>query len=250
LLHVGFFKSSERGLSQAQDWDSWARSEGTRGIMAYQTEQENFWAGQFGTDYVARNRDATGRIGKWAHFLAATNGISSAIVFGANIGLNLLAIRALIPNCKLTAVEINKTAVDELHKISGVTVHHASIDFQPKEQSDLSFTFGVLIHLNPDHLSQAYERPLPSEPPLYSRQRVLQSNPRLKCHTVGIQVVCSSAIGQRTSEVSRSRTAGLRIFLPRRSGLSGWKRRDVVFTRKGRPPSIPLEKSRAAANPH
>ena len=79
--------------------------------------------------------------------------------FGSNIGLNLRAIKMLIPNVKMTAVEINKKAAEECSKIDGVDVFNGSIfDFNTDKKFDLTFTKTVLIHINPEKLNEVYEK--------------------------------------------------------------------------------------------
>jgi pseudaminic acid biosynthesis-associated methylase len=127
----------------------------------FHTEQEEFWAGEFGDDYARRNRGAhwiARNVAFCARVLQRTERLRSVIEFGANIGLNLQAIRLLLPEAKLTAVEINEKAVGELRKLPDVEVHHQSIlDYTGKEQHDLVLIKGVLIHLNPESLPQVYD---------------------------------------------------------------------------------------------
>lgn len=81
----------------------------------YKTEQENFWKGTFGDDYVSRNTEETclsGKIAFWSNILSKTSGVQTCIEYGSNIGLNLKAIKMLHPQMKLNAVEINDTAVE------------------------------------------------------------------------------------------------------------------------------------------
>lgn len=70
--------------------------------MAYQTEQENFWSGDFGDQYIERNGNTrefvASAIGLFSRILCRTEGIHSVIEFGPNIGLNLKAIRLLLPH--------------------------------------------------------------------------------------------------------------------------------------------------------
>ena len=45
-----------------------------------------------------------------------------------------------------------------LKRLGGITVHHTSLlEFTPPRPSDLVLIKGVLIHLNPDRLPQAYD---------------------------------------------------------------------------------------------
>ncbi len=80
---------------------------------------------------------------------------------GANIGHNLLAIQQLLPACTFTGVEINEQAMQVLHQIPNVKVHEGSIfDYSPADLSlhDLTLSSGVLIHINPEFLPEAYRR--------------------------------------------------------------------------------------------
>jgi len=128
----------------------------------FKTDQEEFWAGRFGDDYIARNTgDALlgSNISLLSKILGRCPHGQSLIEFGANIGMNLRAIRALRPGLELDAIEINATAVEQLRAWGGANrIHHASIlDFQPDRTWDIVLIKGVLIHINPDFLPQVYE---------------------------------------------------------------------------------------------
>ncbi|WP_018405476.1 pseudaminic acid biosynthesis-associated methylase [Marinobacter gelidimuriae] len=129
--------------------------------MSYKTEQENFWSGEFGDEYIERNQGEASIASNTALFsriLNSTNSISSVIEFGANIGLNLEAIKRLLPNAKLSAIEINEKAVNQLNEIENIKVYHSSIlDFQHEGEIDFVLIKGVLIHINPNELKNAYE---------------------------------------------------------------------------------------------
>jgi pseudaminic acid biosynthesis-associated methylase len=126
----------------------------------YRTDQEEFWAGDFGNEYVERNRDAkwlASNIHLFSQVLEGTSGIRSVIEFGCNIGLNLLALRSLLPDIQLSGVEINSQAFEQLQQIAGIKAYRGSIlDFSIDQQRDLSLVKGVLIHINPAALSQVY----------------------------------------------------------------------------------------------
>ena len=126
------------------------------------TPQETLWAGEFGNDYIARNRDVALLDSNRALFdkiLSKTDSVTSAIEFGANIGNNLRALRELLPACEMHSVEINKAAAAEIVAWGGATVEVASLmDFEPSRQWDLSFTKGVLIHLPPQMLPSVYDK--------------------------------------------------------------------------------------------
>jgi len=126
------------------------------------TEQEAFWKGDFGNDYVARNRGPqllAANLSFFSNVLKHTHKITRVLEIGANIGLNMMAIRHLLPGAGLSAVEINEKAASELKKnIPEINLHLESVlEFQTTELWDLVFTKGVLIHINPDKLSIIYD---------------------------------------------------------------------------------------------
>lgn len=126
----------------------------------FSTEQEIFWAGEFGDEYIERNRSEDLLATKTALFskiLSSTNMVKSCIELGSNIGLNLLAIKRLIPHCEISAVEINANAIKELEKIDGIIAYQQSIlEYCNDYKRDLSFISGVLIHINPEMLDLVY----------------------------------------------------------------------------------------------
>jgi len=133
-------------------------------MMNFKTEQEKFWASDFGNDYVGRNNDPksiANRTAVFSKIISQTKNVSSVLELGANIGLNLLSIKNLKPTCSFGAVEINGKAVKILKQIQNTQVFEGSIfDFSQEQlgQYDLTFTSGVLIHINPDKLKDVYSR--------------------------------------------------------------------------------------------
>lgn len=131
--------------------------------MTYQTEQEAFWAGAFGTDYIQRNQGEAllaSNLDFFAKALRAARGVKSCIEFGANIGMNLRALRLLHPALEQHGIEINADAARELAQvIPAGHVHQGTIlDFHPARTWDLVLIKGVLIHINPDALAQVYDK--------------------------------------------------------------------------------------------
>lgn len=131
--------------------------------MSFKTEQEAFWAGAFGTEYIERNQgDAllASNLDFFAKALRATRNVHSCIEFGANIGMNLKALKLLHPNQEQYGIEINAEAARELSKvIPAAHVHQTSIlDFDPVQTWNLVLIKGVLIHMNPDVLNQVYDK--------------------------------------------------------------------------------------------
>lgn len=128
----------------------------------FQTEQEHFWATDFGNEYVARNKGANiiaSNLALFAKILVRTQRIDSIIEFGSNIGLNLIALNQLLPKAHLAAVEINQTAATELQQnLPQVQLFQQSIlNFTPEHTFDLVLIKGVLIHINPEKLPQVYD---------------------------------------------------------------------------------------------
>ncbi len=127
----------------------------------FSTNQESFWAGKFGDDYIERNssdKELGSRLALFTGIFAHTRDISSVIEFGANIGNNLKVIDMLLPRAELSAIEINARAVSVLEKYGKTKVYHQSIlDFAVDHQRDFVFTSGVLIHMNPEVLPQIYD---------------------------------------------------------------------------------------------
>lgn len=130
--------------------------------MKFQTAQEEFWAGTFGSEYIDRNQGTqivAANTALFSKILSRTDNIQSVIEFGSNIGLNLIAINQLLPAAELSAIEINKKAVSALKKWGLVNVYHQSIlEFESDYPRDFVFTKGVLIHMNPDVLCQVYNK--------------------------------------------------------------------------------------------
>lgn len=124
------------------------------------TPQEDLWAGQFGDEYIARNRGTDLVASNQALFsrvLRATEGIGSVLELGCNIGNNLHALRELLPGAELHGVEINETAAAEVRAWGGASVEVGSIlDFEADRTWDLTFTKGVMIHINPERLADVY----------------------------------------------------------------------------------------------
>lgn len=129
----------------------------------YLTPQEGFWAGEFGSEYIGRNDSMqlhASNLNFFTRALKQAGRISSAIEFGANIGMNLRALKLLYPGIAEYGVEINPEAAAQLRSHIGQdNVYEGSIfNYQVEHQVDLSLIKGVLIHINPDMLPVVYEK--------------------------------------------------------------------------------------------
>ena len=129
------------------------------GVMEYKTEQEEFWATEFGDNYINRNQNYISNISFFSKVIGRAPNIESIIEFGCNIGLNLKALNTLLPSCHLTGVEINKSACKFLNEWGSCDVINESIfNYNEKQKYDLSLVKGILIHINPEMLNNAYKK--------------------------------------------------------------------------------------------
>ena len=130
-------------------------------------EQEKFWISKFGNIYRDSNLkfDDNLQIKAWGKMLAAimndNNKPKSVLECGSNIGRNLMTLRRLLPDAKLSLIEINKKSFElALRNVNPEYSFNGSIlqsNF-PKEQFDLTFTCGVLIHIPPYDLFKNMEK--------------------------------------------------------------------------------------------
>ncbi|MAM33934.1 MAG: pseudaminic acid biosynthesis-associated methylase [Micavibrio sp.] len=131
-------------------------------MSSYTTEQENFWAQDFGKNYIDRNsiKDILpAKLKFFSDILPRVGGVTDIFEFGANIGINLHALHTLLPKANLKALEINPDAVKELRKNDWLKeIQEGSLlEKSFPDQADLVLTSGVLIYINPDKLEKAYQ---------------------------------------------------------------------------------------------
>lgn len=128
----------------------------------FKTDQEKFWAGEFGTEYTQRNQGDRLLASNLAFFckaLGAAHEMSSCVEFGANIGMNLKALRLLHPDMQLNGIEINAEAAAKLAQtIGSENVIQGSILEATPPECDLALIKGVLIHIHPDALPAVYDK--------------------------------------------------------------------------------------------
>lgn len=130
--------------------------------MNYQTEQEKFWASDFGNEYPSRNEGEfliASNIALFSKILRSAPSVKSVAELGCNIGLNLSALNRIHKKFGLRGYEINalaaKTATDEnIAEIVNTTITEP---LASNKKFDLTFTKGVLIHINPDKLDSVYQ---------------------------------------------------------------------------------------------
>jgi pseudaminic acid biosynthesis-associated methylase len=132
-------------------------------MTTFKTEQEAFWAGDFGDEYIGRNQGdqlLASNLDFFVKALRSTRQVGSCIEFGANIGMNLKALKLLYPDLHADGIEINAEACRHLASVIPATqVHYTSIlEFSPQRSWDLALIKGVLIHMSPDVLPQVYDQ--------------------------------------------------------------------------------------------
>lgn len=131
--------------------------------MPFTTDQEAFWAGAFGTEYIRRNDSSqvlASNLKFFAHALRSAGHLGSCLEFGANIGMNLRALKLLYPQLVQKGIEINADVAKQLIELLGASqVFHGSIfDYPATEKVDLVLVKGVLIHINPNMLAMTYRK--------------------------------------------------------------------------------------------
>jgi pseudaminic acid biosynthesis-associated methylase len=129
----------------------------------YATPQEEFWAGDFGEEYISRNDGQellASNLNFFSRALKQANNLSSCLELGANIGMNLKALKLLYPKIELKAVEINPAAANLLAEfIDHANIFKGSIyEYPITNKVDLVLIKTVLIHINPEMLSTVYEK--------------------------------------------------------------------------------------------
>ena len=132
-------------------------------MSVYKTEQEKFWAGNFGDKYISRNNSKklhASNLTLFGEIFSNTQHVKTTLELGANIGMNISPINNLLPDSKTSAVEINPNAFKQLKTKCTGRAYLSSIFAIGKKMRlkyDFVFTKGVLIHMPPDKLQDVYE---------------------------------------------------------------------------------------------
>lgn len=131
--------------------------------MKIKTEQENFWKGQFGDQYISRNSSKTLQKNNDFFFkkiFKEINNIFSVLELGCNIGNNLISLKKIYKKSSFTGVEINKEACKKIIKRdSDINIINSSINnFETESKFDLVICKGILIHIHPKQLKSIYKK--------------------------------------------------------------------------------------------
>ena len=133
-----------------------------------QKKINDFWKGDFGNKYIGRNNkpkmiDDNITIFKRS-LLKNKIKIKSILEYGANVGLNLIALNKIYKKLDISAVEINPKACIKLkNNIKNINIYNQSIfSFSKKFENlnkkfDLTLSKTVLIHVDPNQIKKAYE---------------------------------------------------------------------------------------------
>ena len=130
--------------------------------MNYHTEQEKFWATDFGNDYPSRNEGEkliSSNLALFSKIIKNCPSVRSVAELGCNIGLNLIALNRINRNLKLRGYEINEKATSAAReeKIAEIVNTTVTEPLDTSQKFDLAFTKGVLIHINPEKLQAVYK---------------------------------------------------------------------------------------------
>jgi spore coat polysaccharide biosynthesis protein SpsF len=131
--------------------------------MSSRNEVEGFWKGEFGDDYLDRSQEhrlLPGKSYMFEKMLGSIDGLQSIIELGTNQGVNLKILHNMFPGSELVGVEINTRAAEIARGREGVTkiIESSLLDLDVSHKFDLSFTAGVLIHIHPENIYEAYEK--------------------------------------------------------------------------------------------
>jgi len=119
-------------------------------------KQQNFWACEYGVDYIKKNSvfDLGLGVRCWLEMLAKAGDIGNLLECGCNVGRNIGFLNTVLPNAKKSVIEIGKSAFDLVvrdYKLDNA-FNGPIVDADFAEEFDLVFSMGVLIHVHPDDL--------------------------------------------------------------------------------------------------
>ena len=128
----------------------------------FNSPQEEFWASEFGDSYISRNQGANLLSSNTAFFSDIFKSIDAVprtfLEIGANIGMNVRAIKTLSPEAQFTGIEINQKACEVLAKTGCKVINSSILDAEISQKFDFVFSKGVLIHLSPNQLELTYRK--------------------------------------------------------------------------------------------
>ena len=128
----------------------------------FNSPHEEFWFGEFGNTYINRNEDnliVIANINLFSKVLSSmTTMPSSFLEVGANIGLNIKALKTLCPTAEFTGIEVNHNASQILANTGCEVIESSILNANLPRKFDCVFSKGVLIHISPEHLIATYRK--------------------------------------------------------------------------------------------
>jgi pseudaminic acid biosynthesis-associated methylase len=120
-------------------------------------EQENFWRREYAAAYRQKNTgyDLDLGVRAWREMLRRAGEVESILECGSNIGRNIGALHALLPQARKSIIELSPEAYQivlsryPVEEAFNGTIVASNL---PAGHFDLVFTCGVLIHIHPDEL--------------------------------------------------------------------------------------------------
>ena len=124
--------------------------------------QELFWKNEYAKSYIEKNQefDKEKGIEAWKKMLSQAKAVTSILECGCNIGRNIEFLEQVLPAAEKSIIEISAPAfkiVTGKHKIKNA-FHGTISESKFKDNFDLVFTIGVLIHIHPDHLVENMQK--------------------------------------------------------------------------------------------
>lgn len=120
-------------------------------------EQQVFWANKYALDYIKKNKSFNKNLGidGWRKMLSKAENVETILECGCNIGRNIGFLNELMPSACISIIEISKPAFDFVtkeYKIDQKFNGPISVSNFSNESFNLTFTMGVLIHIQPNDL--------------------------------------------------------------------------------------------------
>ena len=133
-------------------------------MKKYKTKPEEHWSGVEGDIWQERcyvsDKLLASRISMYSSILRNAGGINSALEIGAGAGQSIMAVKTLLPEAEIAAVEINAKAAEALKaKLPSCEVIVGSIlEADIEKTYNFVFTNGLLVHIVDEFLPVAYDK--------------------------------------------------------------------------------------------
>ena len=130
--------------------------------LEFNSSQEEFWASEFGDNYISRNMSpelSSSNIVFFSRIISSLGYLPKTFLeLGANIGMNIKALQSIFPGASFTGIEINKKACELLSETGCKVIEGSILEANIKDKYEFVFSKGVLIHVSPDQLNETYKK--------------------------------------------------------------------------------------------